>query len=119
MYATMKNAMRGGLVVAACVLGTGCCESQMVALAQEASRAVAPAKGLATKAKFNKIKSKMSYKEVVSIIGEEGDEMSRVEIPGVPVTVMYTWKGQGSVMANMNAMFQDDKLISKAQFCLE
>ena len=57
----------------------------------------------------------MSYKEVVSIIGAPGEEMSRVTISDV-TTVMYSWTN--SDFSNMNAMFQNDKLVSKAQFGL-
>ena len=73
-----------------------------------------------TMAKFKKIKSGMTYEEVVKIIGEEGEETSRVEIPGTPVTVMYMWKAKGFMaMGNMNATFQGNKLTTKAQFGLK
>ncbi len=57
----------------------------------------------------------MTYPEVVGILGEAGEEMSRNELAGI-TTVMYSWKRFGG--ANMNAMFQNGKLISKAQFGL-
>lgn len=66
--------------------------------------------------KFNKIETNMSYKEVVKILGSKGEVMSESEVGGIK-SVMYTWKG--SLGANMNATFQDDKLISKAQLGLE
>lgn len=59
----------------------------------------------------------MSYAQVVAILGEPGTELSRSFIANI-TTVMYQWMGQGSLGANMNAMFQDDKLISKAQLGL-
>lgn len=65
---------------------------------------------------FNQITTGMTYREVVSIIGTEGTELSRVSLAGT-VTVMYKWDGQG--IANMNAMFQNGKLITKSQFGLE
>ncbi len=57
----------------------------------------------------------MTYRQVVGILGEEGTVMSENEIGGYK-TVMYQWKS--GVLANMNATFQNDKLISKAQFGL-
>lgn len=67
-----------------------------------------------TMAKYDQIRTGMSYDEVVSILGMQGRELSRNELAGV-TTVMYQW----GTIANMNAMFQNDKLISKAQFGLE
>jgi hypothetical protein len=58
----------------------------------------------------------MSYAEAVRILGKEGTEVSRNELAGI-VTVMYQWESRFGV-ANMNAMFQDDKLVQKAQFGL-
>lgn len=72
--------------------------------------------------KYQKIQNGMSYKQVVEIIGAEGEEISRNKIDGVSgvmgavETVMYQWvNGNGS---NMNAIFQNDKLNQKAQFGL-
>ena len=105
-----------GCVGAECMFGTGC-GNEAVGLAR-AVVAVAPSEGGATKAKYEQIRTGMSYQEVVQIIGEKGEEMSRFEIEGIPATVMYMWKGQ-NLMANMNAMFQGDKLTTKAQFGLK
>lgn len=69
-----------------------------------------------TKAEYDQIKNGMSYKEVVSIIGFEGEENSQNEIAGTK-TIMYTWMNDNG--SNMNAMFQNDKLIQKAQFGLK
>ena len=76
-----------------------------------------------TKAEYDQLVNGMSYDEVVRIIGEEGEELSRNHIDGVPGvmesvdTVMYMWKNPFG--ANMNAMFQNDKLMQKAQFGLK
>jgi hypothetical protein len=68
-----------------------------------------------TLSEYNQITSGMSYSQVTGIIGESGAEMSRSDFGGI-VTVMYMWQnGDGS---NMNAMFQNDKLINKAQYGL-
>lgn len=71
---------------------------------------------------YQRIQDGMSYREVVAIIGVGGEEISRVHMDGVPGvmesidTVMYQWVNSNG--SNMNAMFQNDKLISKAQFGL-
>lgn len=70
-----------------------------------------------TLANYNRLEKGMSYAQVVAILGEPGTELSRSFIANI-TTVMYQWMGQGSLGANMNAMFQDDKLISKAQLGL-
>lgn len=64
---------------------------------------------------FNQIQSGMSYQQTVNIIGFDGTEMSRSELFGI-VTVMYSWSNSNG--SNMNAMFQNDQLISKAQLGL-
>ncbi|SFJ71288.1 DUF3862 domain-containing protein [Thermoflavimicrobium dichotomicum] len=69
-----------------------------------------------TMKKFKKIKNGMSYEEVVRIIGFEGTEMSSSEVAGIK-TVMYSWQNEDG--SNMNAMFQNNKLTSKAQFGLK
>jgi hypothetical protein len=65
---------------------------------------------------FGRLKDGMTYPEVVKILGKEGTEISSSNIAGYK-TVMYQWEGQG--FGNMNAMFQNGKLVSKAQFGLK
>lgn len=67
-------------------------------------------------ANYLRLESGMSYAEAVKILGGSGVEAGRSEVPGYQ-TVMYKWQGVG--LGNMNAMFQNDKLISKAQFGLK
>ncbi len=64
---------------------------------------------------FNRLETGMSYADVVRILGP-GQELSRSDIAGT-TTVMYQWNGTG--LGNMNAMFQDGKMITKAQFGLK
>lgn len=63
----------------------------------------------------------MTYAQVVKILGKEGTKLSSRDIAGIQ-TVMYQCYGDGisgSVLgANMNAMFQDGRLVTKAQFGL-
>ena len=72
--------------------------------------------GVVTRAEYNRIKPGMSYSEVADIIGD-GTEISRSDMAGY-TTEMYSWENP-SGLGNMNAMFQNDELISKAQFGLE
>jgi hypothetical protein len=53
-----------------------------------------------------------------SIIGCAGEEVSRVSIGGRE-TVMVSWTGNGGFMSNMNATFDNDHLVAKAQLGLE
>lgn len=75
-----------------------------------------------TKAEYDRIRDGMSYATVVSIIGKRGEELSRSHMGGVPgvmesiTTVMYSWQNVDG--SNMNAMFQNDRLVMKAQFGL-
>jgi hypothetical protein len=69
-----------------------------------------------TLASFNALKDGMSYSEAATILGGPGTEISRSSIANI-TTVMYSWQA-GYNGANMNAMFQNDKLISKAQLGL-
>ena len=64
---------------------------------------------------FEALQSGMSYATVSGIIGLPGEELSRSDLAGL-TTVMYSWKNANG--SNMNALFQNDHLVSKAQFGL-
>lgn len=70
---------------------------------------------------FNQIDTGMTYDEVVAIIGSDGEVLSEVDLgTGEEYkTIMYTWKGKGSIGANANITFQGGKVISKAQLGLK
>jgi len=68
-----------------------------------------------TMAAYELIQKGMSYKQVRGIIGADGIETVRSELAG-HTTVMYSWKNRNG--SNMNAMFQDGELVTKAQFGL-
>lgn len=74
------------------------------------------AKGV-TMEQFTTIKEGMTYEEVVAVLGSEGEVLSSNEVGGYK-TVMYKWDG-AAVMSNMNATFQNGKMMSKAQFGLK
>lgn len=70
-----------------------------------------------TLSQFNSLYEGMTYEQVVDILGRPGEVISSSELLGVK-TVMYKWDGTGFA-SNMNAMFQDGLMISKAQFGLK
>ena len=71
-----------------------------------------------TAAEYARLATGMTYRQAVEIIGFEGEELSRSEIAGI-TTVLYQWMNPGFSGANMNAMFQDGRLVQKAQFGLD
>jgi hypothetical protein len=76
-----------------------------------------------SKAEFDQLKTGMSYKEAVAIIGGNGEILSESGTPGGTGfdihTVMYMFEGESGIGANANLMFQGDKLQNKAQFGLK
>jgi len=67
-------------------------------------------------AQYQSLATGMSYSRAVAVLGCQGSELSRSDMAGYK-TVMFMWQGN-SVAANMNAMFQNDALVSRAQFGL-
>ena len=84
--------------------------------AASAHAAAAQSSCTVTKQQYSMLKSGASYSEAVEILGCEGEEMSSSDLAGIS-TIMYMWQGN-SMGANMNAMFQNGRLINKAQFGL-
>ena len=68
-----------------------------------------------TRAEYNRIQEGTTYVQVREVIGAAGEELSRSDLAGF-TTVMYSWTNSNG--SNMNAMFQNDALINKAQFGL-
>lgn len=70
--------------------------------------------------KFNQIQTRMTYQEVVNIIGEEGTVLSETDIMDDEQykTTMYYWYGEDGI-SNANVTIQGGKVISKAQIGLE
>ena len=65
---------------------------------------------------FETIQTGMSYKEVVKIIGGEGEMQSETGTKGDEYyTVAYKWNGEKGFGSNAIIMFQGDKLDTKAQ----
>ena len=68
-----------------------------------------------TKAEYDQVGNGMTYEQVTAIIGASGSELSRGDLAGF-TSVMYSWTNSNS--SGMNAMFQNGKLVQKAQFGL-
>ena len=68
-----------------------------------------------TRSEYERIREGMTYRQVVEIIGANGEEQSRSNLAGI-TTVMYSWMNANG--SNMNAIFQNDQLVQKAQFGL-
>jgi hypothetical protein len=75
-----------------------------------------------TKAEYDQLEDGMSQAAAEAVIGAPGTEISSVVMPAVEGvmeetrTVMLQWQNEDA--SNMNAMFQNDRLVSKAQFDL-
>lgn len=117
--ATGTKSSRGKplLVKLNAVLGAGCI-TLLILLAlmingPTLSRLSTP---VVTMAEFNGLKTGMTYEQAVAVIGARGEKISRTELAGI-ATVMYGWKSADG--SNMNAMFQTNRLINKAQFGLQ
>ncbi len=63
---------------------------------------------------FNQLYEGITYEKATEIIGSSGKILSESSISGT-TTKMYSWDGEGDIGANANALFQNGKLISKAQ----
>lgn len=76
---------------------------------------------IVTAQNYTDIKEGMKYSQVEEIIGSPGEEISRSKMDlgdGTSVlTVMVQWQNPDG--SNMNAMFQNNQLIQKAQYGLE
>jgi len=68
-----------------------------------------------TAAEYEQLRTGMSYKQAAKIVGFEGEEMSSSDLAGYQ-TVMVAWKNADG--SNMNAMFQNGRMVTKAQFGL-
>ena len=73
-------------------------------------------KPLVTKYEYDQVIVGMTYTEVKEIIGAPGEELSKNNMAGF-TTVMYSWVNSNG--SNMNAIFQDNRLVQKAQFGLQ
>lgn len=60
----------------------------------------------------------MTYQQAVDVIGLDGTVISESQVVGFK-TVMLMWNGEAGTGANANLIFQNGKLIQKAQFGLE
>lgn len=88
----------------------------VVTMSQAEQQAIVAESEKVTKEEYDRLKTGMSYEQAAAVIGADGEELSSNEIGGTK-TIMYKWQGAG--IGNMNAIFQNDKLVSKSQFELK
>lgn len=67
---------------------------------------------------YNQIQAGMTYGEVISIVGGDGEITSESEFSGIK-TKIVDWYADAPRGANASVTFQDDVVISKSQFMLE
>jgi hypothetical protein len=76
-----------------------------------------PSRAKVTSADYLLVSTGQSYEQVKAIFGFEGTELSRSEIKGTPVTILYQWSNPDG--SNAIITFQDDKVVAKAQALLK
>jgi hypothetical protein len=105
-----------GVFVALVVIGANAPRPTLTDAARAAETA---AECNITLEQFKALRMGSSYSQAVTVLGCEGQEMSRFEAPGAPQfdTVLYSWKGNG-MFSSANAMFQGGRMINRAQFGL-
>lgn len=106
-----------------CMLAMGSCGVAMDEASREHASPTATAddsgEDIITERDFARIEEGMLYEQVVDILGREGQVVSEGGSEWGAHTVMYSWDNPGMFGGNMNAMFQNGRLVSKAQFGLE
>jgi|GEM_PF-2368315 len=111
------------LTAALCLGMTGCTMVTDLNTAGENAPTASPAangKGTISKAAYDSIQTGMSYDEVRSIVGSDGELLSEIGMEEDPFySIIYFWSGQGVLGANANVTFQDGEVISKAQYGLQ
>lgn len=67
---------------------------------------------------YYKIKTGMTYEEVIKIVGSYGTESARTETQGYQI-VIISWNGNGQIGANATVTFENGRVSSKAQVGLQ
>lgn len=76
-----------------------------------------PAAGKLTAANYARVRTGMTFAEVVRILGADYSVMSEVDFPGVAKAKTVMWKNLGGIQ-NCNITFSDGRVTIKAQFGL-
>jgi hypothetical protein len=69
-----------------------------------------------SKDRYDRVSSGMNYREVASILGQSGEEVSSSDFAGNSAK-MYSWKNEDG--SNISILFQNGKLVTKAQYGLK
>jgi hypothetical protein len=68
-----------------------------------------------SKAQYDQLQTGMSYSQAATIMGDPGEQSSRVENMGI-ILEGYSWANDDGT--SCNAQFQNDRLLAKAQLGL-
>jgi uncharacterized protein DUF3862/zinc ribbon protein len=113
------NSTGKAVLIVAVLIGALAWFSGMFSKSDQSGRLVMPqaigASPVITKAEFDRIADGLTYEQVVEIIGAPGEVLSSSDLAGFK-TIMYSWANSNG--SNMNAMFQNGRLIQKAQLGL-
>jgi hypothetical protein len=123
-----KSTIAIGAVVVVMAIGTvqNAIQQQQSTTTEPATAQAAPAPAPApapatvkqgvTLAQFNQLHDGMTYTQAVAVLGFDGELISESTFGGIR-TAWYQWNGT-TFLGNMNAMFQNDALIQRAQLGL-
>lgn len=103
------------IIVALLVVG-GCTAVMVAGVASTTSTTTSSNSAKITLDKFNQLESGMTYEQVKAIIGGDGELAGESGKKGDAIHIVsYKYKGSGITGANASLMFQDEKLVNKAQ----
>lgn len=89
---------------------------QLIGMCALIASCAPPPEPVITLSEFQSLSTGISPNDAKGIIGDYGTEISRSEVAGI-TTVMLSWQNPDG--SNANAMFQDGRLMMKAQFGLK
>ena len=111
-----------GILAGISILGHSNQDGQKAALAAKSTAVVtqktAAKKCGATRREYEALQIGITLGQAAGIIGCKGSEMSRVAYGGQE-TIMVSWPGEEGLFSNMNATFDNDRLVGKGQLGLE
>ena len=111
-----------GILAGISILSHSNQDGQRAAALQPAATATVqkavPRKCGATLREYEALQVGISLGQAIGIVGCKGTELSRVAYGGQE-SVMVSWPGEGGLFSNMNATFDNDRLVAKGQLGLE
>lgn len=93
-------------------------EATSALVAPAVVKSTKPHKCGATLREYQSLQPGVTLGQAIDIIGCKGEEISRVSYGGQE-TVMVSWPAESGYFGNMNATFDNDRLVAKGQLGLE